>query len=58
MFWEKNEAQLSSLPITSAQEENGIAMGCGTISNIETESHDNDLMDDKPLHHGVGILKK
>ncbi|XP_073117127.1 glutamate receptor 3.3-like [Elaeis guineensis] len=48
MFWVKNEAQLSSLPITSAQEE----YGSGTINNVESESLDNDLMDAEPPHHG------
>ncbi|XP_073117129.1 glutamate receptor 2.3-like [Elaeis guineensis] len=52
MFWGKNEAQLSSLPITSAQEENGISTGSGRINNVESESHDNDLMDAEPPHHG------
>ncbi|XP_008781472.2 glutamate receptor 2.7-like [Phoenix dactylifera] len=53
MFWEKNEAQLSSVPITPSQGENGIAMGFGTTNNVEIEYHDDDLTAaGPPPHHG------
>ncbi|XP_008781483.2 glutamate receptor 2.7-like [Phoenix dactylifera] len=52
MFWEKNEAQLSSLPITSSQAENDVAMGFETIDNVEIDSHDNDLLPAEPPHLG------